>query len=131
MMVLYAEDDNDDFDFFSETLKSVDASIRIVNTKDGQETLDFLENDLVLPDMIFLDINMPLMDGKSCLKEIKNRAHLRHIPVVIYTTSNNPQDREHCMQLGALDYVEKPTSMQGALSTLTSLVKGNNFRFQM
>jgi len=82
----------------------------------------------VLPDIIFLDINMPLMDGKACLKEIKNRAHLRHIPVVIYTTSHNPLDREHCIQLGALEYVEKPTSMQGALSTLTSLVKGDILR---
>ena|SRR6188768_873697 len=123
MLVLYAEDDIDDFDFFSETLKSVDASITIVNTRDGNETLNFLESEMELPDMIFLDINMPSMDGKSCLKEIKRLDRLKHIPVVIYTTSNNPLDKEHCMQLGALDYVQKPTSVNGALSTLAGLMK--------
>src|SRR5688572_9298792 len=110
MLIVYAEDDIDDFDFFYEILKSVDSRTECINTRDGVETLDYLENATVLPDLIFLDINMPTMDGKSCLRNIKMDDRFKSIPVVVYTTSSNEKDKEHCMQLGAVEYIEKPSN---------------------
>lgn len=123
MLVLYAEDDIDDFDFFCETIESIDPATRCINTRDGIETIDYLENAMVLPDVIFLDINMPTMDGKSCLRNIKMDERFKEIPVVIYTTSNSEKDKEHCLQLGAVDYVQKPTSIAEASGKLSRWVK--------
>jgi CheY-like chemotaxis protein len=114
MIVLYAEDDIDDFDFFCEVLKTVSPDHRCINTRNGVETMDFLENSVVLPEIIFLDINMPTMDGKACLRNIKLDERFKSIPVVIYTTSSNDRDKQHCLQLGAVEYVQKPTSIAGA-----------------
>ena len=122
MTILYAEDDIDDFDFFCEVLNSVSPEHTCLNTRDGIETIDFLENADALPDVIFLDINMPSMDGKACLRNIKNDSRFKSIPVVIYTTSSNARDRDHCLQLGALEYVQKPTSIAEAYERISRLV---------
>lgn len=123
MTVLYAEDDIEDVDVFYEVLFSIDRSIECFNTRDGAETIEFLENATALPDIIFLDINMPTMDGKSCLKNIKKDERLRAIPVVVYTTSKNPKDRELCFQLGASDYVHKPNSIKEATARLSKFIQ--------
>jgi CheY-like chemotaxis protein len=119
MIVLYAEDDIEDVDVFCEVIVSINESIECINTRDGIETITYLENATTLPDMIFLDINMPTMDGKACLKNIKKDEKLRSIPVVIYTTSTNPLDRELCFQLGAVDFIKKPNTIDEAISRLS------------
>lgn len=119
MIVLYAEDDIDDFDFFCEVLKTLSPEHRCINTRNGVETIEFLEGTVVLPEIIFLDINMPTMDGKACLRNIKNDERFKSIPVVIYTTSSNDKDKQHCLQLGAIEYVQKPTSIAEAINGLT------------
>jgi len=124
MLVLYAEDDIDDFDFFCDVLKSFDPAAKCLNMRNGREAIEFLDNAVVLPDIIFLDINMPAMDGKSCLKNIKRDARLNAIPVVIYTTSQSQRDREHCMQLGAKDFIIKAKSFGEAESNLSRFFKG-------
>lgn len=123
MFVLYAEDDIDDFYLFSETLRSIDPSVQVINTRDGFETLKYLESELELPDVIFLDINMPSMDGKSCLKEIRRDERYKSVPVVIYTTSRNPLDKEHCIELGAADYIQKPNNVTDATEQLSRHIK--------
>ncbi|HEY3405747.1 MAG TPA: response regulator, partial [Ohtaekwangia sp.] len=71
MIILYAEDDIDDFQFFTETVSAMDSSCTCLNVSNGRELLDFLDTSLILPDLILLDINMPVMNGRACLKEIK------------------------------------------------------------
>jgi len=112
MTVLYAEDDFEDFDFFHEVVKSIDHSTVFINTRDGKETLNYLELAKVLPDIIFLDINMPSMDGKACLKSIRQDARFKSIPVVVYTTSRDPRDKDQCLQLGAIDYLQKANGFE-------------------
>jgi CheY-like chemotaxis protein len=119
MIVLYAEDDIEDLDTFCEVLASINPSIKCINARDGQEALEILENAVVLPDYIFLDINMPTMDGKSCLKNIRKDERFKTIPVVIYTTSSNKKDIDLCMQLGAAEYIQKPNSMKEAIDKLS------------
>jgi CheY-like chemotaxis protein len=123
MLVLYAEDDVDYFYFFYEVIKEINPKIECINTRDGLETIEYLDNASVLPELIVLDINMPAMDGKACLKNIKKDPKLRSIPVVIYTTSFNSRDQEHCLQLGAIDYIQKPNTVFEAQEKLSKYFK--------
>jgi CheY-like chemotaxis protein len=123
MVVLYVEDDIEDFDIFCEVLASIDATIKCINARDGVEALKFLDNADILPDYVFLDINMPALDGKACLKSIKIDPRLKSIPVVIYTTSRHPMDIELCRQLGALDYLTKPSTLDAATQTISKFFK--------
>src|SRR5689334_14464264 len=122
MIVLYAEDDIEDVDTFCDMMTSIDSSVELVNTQDGLETIEYLENTNVLPDIIFLDINMPSMDGKSCLRNIRKDERFRSIPVIIYSTSGNPKDKELCLQLGATDYVQKPNTIRETMERLSKII---------
>lgn len=119
MLVLYVEDDLDDFSFFCEVIQSFDPSFECINANNGIEALDFLENCEHLPDYVIIDINMPAMDGKACLKSMKRNPRLRDIPVIMYSTSKHPQDIELCMELGAIDYLMKPNTMDEAIQGLS------------
>jgi len=118
MTILYAEDDIDDFEFFHETLKSIDGSHVCFNVLNGKEALEFLENSAIVPDVIFLDINMPIVDGRACLKEIKKDERLRSIPVFIFSSSTNPQEKQLCQELGAAGFLPKPTNQEAATHQL-------------
>lgn len=119
MLVLYVDDDLDDFSFFCEVIQSFDPSIECIHANNGIDALDFLENCNRLPDYVVIDINMPAMDGKACLKSIKRSSKLMAIPVIMYSTSKHPKDIELCMELGAIDYLMKPNTMNEAISGLS------------
>ncbi|MDP9230141.1 MAG: response regulator [Bacteroidota bacterium] len=105
------DDDTDDTSLFQEALEVVDPSIRFFSAINGQEALDKLRAEgAALPDLIFLDLNMPRMDGKQCLIELKNDVKLKDIPVIMYTTSSQSKDIEETMQRGALCFITKPAS---------------------
>jgi CheY-like chemotaxis protein len=123
MTILYAEDDIDDFVFFTEVAESLSPDNKCINTRNGVETIEFLEVAEELPEIIFLDINMPTMDGKACLRNIKKDERFQSIPVVVYTTSKNERDRLHCLQLGAMEYVEKPVNVKEAYDRLSKLIE--------
>jgi CheY-like chemotaxis protein len=122
MIVLYAEDDPEDFEIFCDVLKEINPSVKCIHAKDGMAALEFLENSIILPDYIFLDINMPAMDGKSCLKHLKKDKRLNPIPVVIYTTSKNQHDVEMCKQLGAYDYIVKGNSFKESVDRISTVL---------
>ncbi len=108
MIVLYAEDDIEDFDLFKDIVQKINPAVTVINVRNGAEAMQYLENSTILPDLVFLDINMPTMDGKSCLKHIKKDERFKDVPVIIYSTSSSKQDVELCSQLGALEYIQKP-----------------------
>jgi CheY-like chemotaxis protein len=118
MKVLYVEDDIDDYSFFVEVLEEIYPDVQCSNAVNGLDALQMLDDGLVMPDVIVLDINMPAMDGKACLKAIKTDARFSTIPVYIYTTGANPMDATHCLQLGAADYLLKPHSLHEAKQIL-------------
>ena len=123
MLILYAEDDIDDFDFLCEVIRSFRPGLECVNAINGIEALEFLETTKRLPDVIVIDINMPAMDGRACLKAIKSDARFSAIPVIIYSTSRDPRDIAICMQLGATDYLMKPNTMEEAVAGLSKHFK--------
>ncbi len=88
--------------------------------------LERLDSDLVnVPDYIFLDLNMPGMNGKQCLVEIKNRPHLKDVPVIIFSTSSRPQDIRETEQMGATAFITKPSSIRSLANILSDFFDKN------
>ena len=104
-----AEDDDDDQYLFSMALKEIDSGINCEFAKNGREAIGKLKKLAMLPDLIFLDLNMPVMNGFECLSKLKNDQRLSMLPVVIFTTSNNPGDVQATHQLGANVFLTKPS----------------------
>ncbi len=107
------DDDLDDQEIFSVALKEAYPTMQCVFANDGLKALDKLTNDLsFVPDFIFIDINMPRMDGIQCLTELKKLPHLAAIPVYMYSTSAEPQTVVQCKHLGATDFVQKVSDIR-------------------
>jgi CheY-like chemotaxis protein len=106
-----AEDDSDDLDFFIEALLAIDQSISVVSAQNGQELLEKLSSSKFgNPDLIFLDINMPIMDGWECLHRLKKNVGSKDIPVVMYSTSSAMKNGQRAIDAGAFCFYEKPNS---------------------
>jgi CheY-like chemotaxis protein len=119
-----ADDDEDDRMLFYEALMEINPAIKCVMAKNGKEALLLLQNDLFeLPDYIFLDLNMPLMNGLKCLGEIKKTTPLKHIPVVVYSTSAEKELNEESKKLGAMDFFVKPPNFSGLLKYLRKILE--------
>jgi CheY-like chemotaxis protein len=116
------DDDAEDRDLLIEALYSIDKGGQCFTAKNGEEGLKKLAEDLIpLPDFIFLDLNMPRLNGKHFLIEIKKLKRFSHIPVVIYTTSSDPAGREEMKQLGAFYYITKPDGFDEICNALRSV----------
>lgn len=119
---LLADDDNDDAELFEEALAGVDPPTDFYYVEDGQAVFNFLENaQNRKPDIIFLDINIPEISGWQCLATLKNHADYKHIPVIMYSTSSNPRDKEIAITLGALGFLTKPSSFKTLVHMLSSI----------
>jgi CheY-like chemotaxis protein len=117
--VLFIDDDEDDKLVFGHALSAIDQNILYLTASDGQEALKILQSDLVImPDVIFMDLNMPKMDGFTCLDKIKKDDELKEIPVMILSTSTNPKDMEKAKSLGAKKFITKPSTYTGLIETL-------------
>jgi CheY-like chemotaxis protein len=104
-----ADDDIDDVKLFCEALCEVDASIICFTVHDGKELLDLLDNSEVpKPDIIFLDVNMPRMNGWECLEKLRQNEAYDNIPVLIYSTSSSQENADLALDLGALCFFSKP-----------------------
>lgn len=111
MTWLLVDDDSDDREIFLMSLKKINKQIDCDIAKDGAEALQKLRNYAVLPDCIVLDLNMPIMDGRECLSELKKDDKLKNIPVFIYSTSSDSKFKDELKSLGAAEYIVKPSGM--------------------
>ncbi len=110
MTILIVDDDVDDLDFFTEAVDELNKEITCVRANNGIEAINLLDEGEVKPDFIFLDLNMPKMDGKKCLQLLKKSPVFQKIPVIIYSTGDRPEDKEELSRLGATAYLVKPTT---------------------
>ena len=106
--ILQIDDDAEDCDFFSDALQSV-SNATYLAIHSAKEALIKLEKKVVIPDIIFLDLNMPKMNGTEFLTELKKREFLQHIPIIIFSTSPVTEMMFQTKNLGAYDYITKPS----------------------
>ncbi|MEI5639185.1 MULTISPECIES: response regulator [unclassified Pseudoalteromonas] len=131
IQILMADDDEDDRLLAQDAMEES----RVLNTfrfvKDGVELLEYLRNEgqfadkqqYPRPNLILLDLNMPRMDGREALQELKKDASLRAIPVVILTTSKEEEDKLKGYDLGAASYITKPVDFDGLVELMKNLGK--------
>lgn len=130
-IILIAEDDPDDRLMMQEAFAERCIGCRMCFAHDGVQLMRILHGEEPLPDaligassrpdLILLDLNMPLKDGRQALLEIKSDARLRAIPTIVMTTSDNEDDVRYCYGTGANAYIVKPSSYSGLLDVVTSL----------
>ena len=108
--ILLADDDKDDADIFRQALQEINPSIVFCYADTGFGIFEYLNDEKnPKPDVIFLDLNMPEMNGWQCLAKLKNEKKFESIPVIIYTTSSNPRENEIAQDLEAHGLITKPT----------------------
>jgi CheY-like chemotaxis protein len=129
--IILADDDIDDRFFFEKALKEIPIPNRLTTVRDGEELMNYLHaNPNQLPDVLFLDLSMPRKTGFECLTEIKEDEKLKHIPVIMLSTSF-PRDNKYeqniinmLYTIGAMDYIRKPGDYQKLKEVIqTALIK--------
>lgn len=121
MIILAVDDDHEDRELFSEALSIIDKNIICIQLKDGVDALQYLESDLELPDIIFLDINMPKMDGIACLEIIRSNSKYDATRVVMFSTSRDGHDLKKVEVLGS-EFITKPNSFTDLLKSLKNVI---------
>lgn len=130
-VILMADDDADDYYLTRDALEAAGCTKNFLQVSDGLELLDYLLNrgkytdkqHYPSPDLILLDLNMPVMDGRQALTEIRARQDTRHIPIVVLTTSCVNEDVYQCYRLGANSFVRKPSDFDSLVSAMRHLVQ--------
>ncbi|MES2681549.1 MAG: response regulator [Bacteroidota bacterium] len=117
---MIVDDDLDDRFFFHEAVNTIDASFECIEADNGENALGQLRLSKQLPDFIFLDLNMPRMDGKQCLKELKKDERLKNTPVIIYSTSSFKRDIDNTRELGAAHFLTKISDISKLPGMITS-----------
>lgn len=122
--IFMTDDDEDDRVIFAEALLRVDPAIQLTQFENGKTFMDLIciPPD-PLPDMVFLDINMPVLNGFECLEKIRNRnGQVKDIQIIVFTTSSDPLDIQKAKELGANFYAVKPNSLEGFISLISRAV---------
>ena len=120
--VVLADDDKDDQEIFQDALTETNIPIALATVDNGQELIDHLKDPTEPnPDIIFLDINMPVKNGKEVLAEIKSDETLNEIPIVMLSTSDHLKDVEDSFTAGANLYVQKPGSFKSLIILLKKI----------
>lgn len=121
--IVLADDDEDDCLLFQDVILDLNIIANVTIARHGEELLQLLQNyGNGVPDVIFLDMNMPLRDGLECLKEIRKSPNLKNVPVVILSTSSHSQTVEEVFNQGANLYIRKPDSFDKLRSILENIL---------
>jgi len=118
---LLIDDDIDDQKIFAIITEEVDDSVICLFANDGVDGMEKLESCSTIPDIIFLDVNMPRMDGIECLKKIKKSPRLSGIPVFMYSTTADPITVQLTKELGAKEFIVKPANIIDLGNTLARI----------
>jgi CheY-like chemotaxis protein len=125
--ILLIDDDPDDRGLFCEAVTEIAPEITCFTAQDGKRALARLqESEPDLPDMIFLDINMPGWNGWECLLKLKAHELYRDIPVIMYSTSSSEADRKKAYDYGAMSFFTKPPSYEGLKTSMRVVIKNLN-----
>jgi CheY-like chemotaxis protein len=131
--LLLADDDEDDCDFFKEALEELNLSTSLVTVNDGVQLMDFLAESGTenLPDILFLDLNMPRKNGLECLTEIKQKEEYKNLPVIIFSTSLDRDIVDLVYGKGAVHYIRKPgefSKLKKVIGSALSIAAESNLK---
>lgn len=107
MTIFYTDDDQDDLDFFKEIISLINTNFSVITYTNGQQLIDALNNPPPCPHLVFLDINMPGMNGLEALKHVRQLNKYEKLPVIIFSTSNDEDTIAKSQELGANYYLPK------------------------
>lgn len=123
--ILVADDDDDDYYLLEMAFRELDILHHLHRVRDGAELITYLSaavnKQQDLPDLVLLDINMPKLNGIEALERIKKDKSCVDVPVVMYSTCNNDEQKMQCMELGARDFITKGSSFDKILSTMRNI----------
>ena len=123
--ILIIDDDEDDQEIFLAAVKEVSTTVVSMAFDSGIEALKQLRLHSISPEVIFLDLNMPVMSGQQVLIELKNDPALQNIPVIIFSTSSRPSTIQEMKDLGATNFITKPLGFKDLVNILKPLLKQN------
>jgi len=118
---LIAEDDDDDFEIFSTAVDAVSIAIVLSRAENGEILMQKLNEFETLPDILFLDLLMPYLDGKQCLKMIRSDKRYDALPIIIFSGLKDESAIEYCFREGSNFYVLKPNSIKELVYSLEQI----------
>jgi len=124
--IIFVDDDEEDHLIMLEYFKDLGKEKQVVFTRNGQEALNYLDSipkDDPLPRLIILDLNMPILNGTQTLFQLKRNKRFKNIPVKIFSTSENDNEKRKCISLGADEYIVKPTTYAEGMKMVEKFVK--------
>lgn len=131
--ILLADDDDDDCSFFKEALDELSLKTTLITVNDGVQLMAFLtdKSKEILPDVLFLDLNMPRKNGSECLTEIRQIERLKDFPIIIFSTSLDIEIVDVMYEKGATFYIRKPgdfSKLKTVIENSLVAAKENNFK---
>lgn len=120
--ILLIDDDEDDQELFLSAVSQISTAVACTALADATQALSKLTSEELKPQAIFLDLNMPVMDGEQFLMEIKKHPNTSDIPVIMFSTSSQPASIQRTRSLGASDYIVKPDNYATLVKILSQYV---------
>ncbi len=118
LLIFYTDDDEDDLSFFADAVEAISKDIKLQMYSGGEKLISAILQSSPKPNVIFLDLNMPGKNGFDVLNELKGSGENKDIPIVIFSTSNEPGIIEKCLSLGANYFVTKPVLMRDIIKAI-------------
>jgi CheY-like chemotaxis protein len=126
MTIMIIDDDADDRMLFEEALSEIDNSLNFVPASSCEMAMEQLDVPVeYLPQFIFLDLNMPSMNGWQCLSKIRKMEHLKNVPVIIYSTSQSPDNHDKIKSLKSTYFLAKPSKYRDLVNAIRIVIHGN------
>jgi CheY-like chemotaxis protein len=120
------DDDAEDRDILQYSMDAIEQSDIVIFAENGEVALDMLNKNFHrndVPRLIILDLNMPGLNGTETLRALKRDSRFKDIPVIIYSTSINPFEKDACMKLGADSFITKPISLQESMDNAAMMLR--------
>lgn len=119
--IVLIDDDEEDQEIFKTALSQISEMLECITFTDPRQALSQLFERGLEPDVIFLDLNMPIMTGQEFLTEIKKREETQGIPIIIFSTSSNPATVKLTKEMGAADFITKPDRFDKLVKMLSPI----------
>ena len=123
--IMIVDDDIDDIDIFVEAAHIVEPNAECISAQNGIDALRILESSSVQPAYIFVDLNMPKLNGKQFIREFRKKPEHHDTKIIVYSTSKMDHDEREVKALGAVEFITKPTSLDRLCSEIARIISRN------